>query len=293
MRWLSLLFALLLSSSAVAMPPAGGQYLAYNSGYSFRDVVGYNFANNYSWHVGSQVVAPSNAVFMGTATPSRFPNSSVRWTLLSTDNPLGDGSNRDEFYAMLNGSSIDENASSGTVYYGISIYLPDTWVDPTIAAFPYFLAFQLHQPNASSAPAPAFALDLSFVPGHYTLRQLGGDDSSPVSHQVDLGTHVYDQWVDFLFEVTWAIDNTGYTAVWTRTNKTGALKQVQIGTGTPITPWNTPTLSSSGGIAWNHYWKHGAYRSLGESTTAVYYSGPVSRATTMQDAASAAFNQWP
>lgn len=293
MRKLLLLLLVLLPVAAHAH--GGVQQLQYDAGYSFRDKAGHTFGDNYGWK-SSQVVAPSNAVFMGTSQPSRFPNCCIQWTLLPTDDPLGNGSNRDEYAEMFNTSQNDENGSSGTLYYAISIWLPHTWVDPNVSMFPYFIVLQLHGNNSNPSLQPGFSLNVSSVPGRYTLTQWGGEDTAPTETITDLGPHQYDTWVDFVFEVKWANDITGYTAVWTRTGGLGSLLQQQVSatnTGTAIAPFNVPTIYSHSGTVDQLYWKQGAYRSLGESTTAVYYAGPLVRATTLRDAASGAFGQYP
>lgn len=278
-----LLVLLLLSSNACAFS-GGSQQFPYVTGYSFRDKVNQNFAGNYNWK-GAQIVNANRAVAQGIALPSRFPNSTVMWTIQPGDNPIGDGTNRNEVLQMFNTSDNDENGSSGTQYYGYSLYVPSAgWTCPVLT--PFFVVMQLHGPD-SDGLSPAFSLDLCNFSqtNHYIIETNGGEFTSPTKLNTDLGPIIFDQWQDFLFEVTWAIDNTGQVTVWERSNLTGVLTQTAS--------YNTPTLYASGGVAQNHYWKSGIYRIAGLATTITVYEGPLSRATNMQDAATAAFNQWP
>ena len=256
---------------------------------SFRDVINTTQSGKYGW-LSQQVVDNTRIVFSRPGEPSRYQNGTLKVTVKPNDHPIASVGERSELLWMLNSSGDDENGSSGTQYYGVSLYLPSSWVDTSGWCIPV----QLHGPDnaGSSQNIPVFALDVSKVPNHYTLTQAGGDNSAVIRLDTDLGTHVYDTWVDFLFKVTWAIDNTGATSVWTRTGGVGQLVAKQVGTGTTITPWNTPTLYSAGGVALSHYWKRGLYRNP-EVFASTLYASSFSRAANEADAAWAAFGQWP
>lgn len=255
---------------------------------SFRDVVGHAKSGGFGWKT-TQYSANSSIVLATDAEPQRVSNGTLRITVRPGDSPVPSGE-RSEVFRIFNLDNHDEDGSSGAQFYGISVYLPSAWKDTSR----WCIVAQLHGPDSlpGNQSSPVFALDISVVPGRYTLSQRGGDTSAVARLNTDLGTHVYDQWVDFLFRVQWATDSAGETAVWTRVNKQGLLQQRQVGTNRPIRPWNTPTLFSSNGKACNHYWKRGIYRNAEDFVT-ILYAGPFSRADNMPDAAWAAFGQWP
>lgn len=259
---------------------------------SFRDLIGHTPDDNFGWY-GKQVAA-DDRLQLWTGYPQRCEAGTLKITVKPGDNPIGSTGERNEILEMLNSSGDDENGASGTQYYSISIFLPGTWKD----ASGWCSAFQLHGPDTglpSNQGSPVFSLDLSSTPGHYTLRQNGGDTSDVIRKDTDLGAHVYNQWVDFLFKVTWAIDLTGETTVWTRVGSVGQLQQKLVdagNNGAALAAWNTATLYSSGGVAVNHYWKRGCYRSAEDFTTE-FYASPVSRSIDFASAAWAAFGQYP
>lgn len=269
---------------------SGGSLLAYTTGYSFLDSAGRSFGLNYGWQ-GAQVVDSTRAVAMGTSQPSRYSNSSIMFTVEPGDDPNSDGHNRNEFYGMFPGANNDEGASSGTQYYAISVYVPNTWQDPS-----WFICFQLHPPNTNTgtSSSPSFSLQMATLPGHYTLSVQGGDVNSVVQNQVDLGPYVYNEWVDFVFEVTWSASASGSVTTWTRVNGVGALQQFETDGVTPIATRSAANLYSASGVTQTgFYWKHGAYRNTGLAFSSIYYSSPVVRAPDFQDAALAAFGQYP
>lgn len=254
--------------------------------YSFCDIIGHSAADHFGWH-GAQMVAPDRIALSSPNEPQRYPGAGLKITVHPGDNPIHSSGERNELVGMFGLNGNDENGASGIQYYGFSLYLPGDWKD-TIPAnggqgqYVWLTPFQLHGPdnNPPKAGSPAFEVDICQVSGRFTLVQRGGDVNSPVICVTDLGPHVYDQWVDFLFAVKWAADATGRVTFWNRIGGAGQLiKQAS---------WNTPTLYSSGGIALPHYWKSGMYSNV-SNFTRMFYRGPVSRALTFEDAAQAAF----
>jgi hypothetical protein len=214
----ALLAALCVVLALPAWARGGAQQFQYDSGYSFRDVVGQTYANHYGWNA-AQIVDPSRAVYMGSDTPSRFPNSTVAWTIEAGDHGAGGTLERNEFADMFGTSQQDESPASGTKYYALSVYIPSGWVDPG-GDTRWFVVSQLHpsDSNTGHSAVADFALLLAsdLAPAdHYALRTLGGpigdDGTVPSADDVvtDLGPHVYDKWVDFVFKVTWASDVEG------------------------------------------------------------------------------------
>lgn len=292
-------FIACLLATFPACAKGGAQQFQYDTGYSFRDVIGQTYANHYGWN-SAQIVASSRAV--KSSTHERFPGCCVAWTIQHGDDPLAEGNNheRNEVLGMFGGGATDE-APGTTKYYALSVYIPSGWIDPVDAGIQWFIVYQLHGDDTNvghSGQAPfQFALaNWENTADHYTLHTVGGPigtgGSIPAADDVvtDLGPHVYDTWVDFVFKVTWAsdVEGTGHVTVWKRVVGTDS-SLVQIA------DYAAPTLYSSSGVTQlTNYWKHGIYRGDdGTQGTITIYMGPVCRATTMRDAATCAFNQWP
>lgn len=257
--------------------------------YSFRDVLGAaNFGERYGWQ--SIQVVSSNRMELDN-TIKRTYEGSIKVTVQSGDDPINSTGERAEVVGMF-ADYADENADSGTKYYGFSLYIPSGFTPPSL----WGIALQLHGPDSytGSAASPAFALDLK--DGSYTVENRGGSKNSPTILRTDLGTIVNDKWVDFIFKVNWAADSSGSVAVWTRCGLGGILKQQKVSstnTGVAVNEWNTPTLYQNGdGVVQNHYWKKGLYRNE-EAFTNIIYSGRLCRADTLQYAALGAFDYYP
>jgi hypothetical protein len=225
-----------------------------------------------------QAVDPSRLQLV--ASPTRNGRKALQVTVKPGDNPIHSTGERNEFCGMFGTTGNDENGDSGTQYYGISILQDSDWKDTAM----WCAAFQLHgvDTNPQRAGSPVFELDLSSTPGRFTLVQRGGDIAGQILRvDTDLGPHNYGKWVDFLFQVRWAADASGYTAVWRRDSAHDPLALIKA--------WHTPTLYSANGVAQRHYWKSGCY-SDAVPFQRKFCRGVVSRADTMEEAAMAAFN---
>lgn len=263
----------------------------YTTGYSFRDIItAPSYGAKYGW--GSIQAMSVDRLAYETTIHRRSDIGCIKVTVGAGDDPINSTGERAEVLAMLNVGDNDENGSSGTKYYATSVYIPSGFQSPSL----WGIVMQLHGPNSytGAAASPSFAFDI--INGRYKLNQRGGDKNSPTYCNTDLGAIVYDQWVDFVFKVTWASDNTGATAVWTRVVKPGAvLEQKLVDTnnnGSTLTEWNTPTLYHNGsGTIEGHYWKKGLYRSE-ESFTNILYLGMTSRADNFHDAVLGAFGNY-
>lgn len=298
MKLFCLIVALCLAAIPSCASSGGSQAVDVTSGYSFRDIIGSNYNANYGWN-SRQMGQPSRAVFMGGSQPSRYPMSTVQWTIQDGDDPLNNGSNRNEVANMFGATQQDESLASGTQYYGISVYIPDTWVAPS-GAGNWFIVLQLHgnDTNTGHSGQATFQFLLSSglnTAGHYSIRTVGGliTGAGTIAAQndvvTDLGALVYNGWVDFIFKVTWAIDNTGQVTVYKRIVGTDATL-VQIAT------YSAPNLYTTDGITAQAqaYWKRGIYRGPpGVQGTDVIYVSPLTRSTIMQNAAFGSFGQWP
>lgn len=282
--------------------------------FDFRDSYGWNFATNFGWQ-DAQVVASNRLVAMGTTPPSRYPNSTIQITVQPGDNPIPGCPGcheRNEVLNMFTPVGHDETVG-GTAFYAESIWIPsDFQNDGGISTGGFFwnISNQMHGPDtgagACNGLSPSFAICFSCgeppsgtamgVPNtHLILDVRGGECASATRAVIDLGTRVTAQWIDLVFQIHWAIDNTGYVNVWTRTNETGTLQQVQLDGLTPIPQTNTPTMYALSGVAvTTNYWKHGMYRDGGAGYNTVYYSSPFVRAQTMAAAAIQSFGgQYP
>src|SRR4051794_3273413 len=200
MRWIVLISLLFVSAAALAF--GGAQKLAYLSGYSFRDIIGHTYSDKYGWN-GHQNVGASRMVFMGTTSPSRFNNSTVAWQIQTGDDPLSNGTNRNELIGMFGAARTDESPASGTQYYAMSVYIPTGWVDPA-GTTNWFIIFQMHgdDTNVGHSAQPCFSFSLagsaSGLTNHYFIRTVGGaigtlgaiDSANDVI--TDLGAHVYN-----------------------------------------------------------------------------------------------------
>lgn len=296
MKWFVALLLLLLPIDAMAR--GGSPKISLTPGYSFSDVRGFTVAQNYGWY-GRQLVNNNRAVFQGLNQPSRYPNSTIAWTIQTGDNPLGTGTNRDEILQMFGTSNQDESPASGTQYYALSVYIPSSWIEPN-GATPWFIVAQLHGDDTNTGHSAQACFQFLLASSnntarHYSMRTVGGPitggGSIPGAGDIvtDLGPHVYDTWVDFVFKVTWAIDSTGHVTVYKRVVGTDS-SLVQI------VDYAAPTLYSVGGVAQSKfYWKRGIYRNNDDTAqgTATVYASPFTRATTLQDAATASFGSYP
>ncbi len=269
--------------------------------YSFRDIIGHNSGDLWGWN-GSQLVDPTRFAAQGVGGINRWGvNTCISTQIQTDDHPIPGGSNRNEVLEMFGTAKQDESAASGTQYYGLSVYIPSTWIEPN-GATPWFIIAQMHGDDTNighSAQANfQFLLASSLnTASHYTLRTVGGPitggGSIPGADDkvTDLGAHVYDTWVDFVFEVTWGsdVDGTGHVTVYKRVTGTDITLQ-------QIADYSAPNLYSVGGVDQTvHYWKRGIYRNPDDSAqgTATIYVSPFTRSSTIQAACVGSFGQYP
>lgn len=266
---------------------------------AFRDIINEPQSAFYGWQV-QQIVANDRITPAQALEPQRSAAGTLKITVEPGDNPISSTGERNEYASMFLPTGNDVNGTTPSFYIGISLYLPSyAWAGKTnFGANPWCIALQLHGPD-SGIPAnqgsPVFELNMGTTEGFFTCVQRGGPTTNVQKVTTNLGAIIYDTWLDFLFQITPAIDNTGYTAVWTRTGKTGLLQQKQLdanNNGAAIAPWNTPTLYSDGTSAYNHYFKRGCYRSVVNFTT-MFYASNVCRSTDFASCAWGAFGQYP
>lgn len=273
---------------------------------SFTDKTNQSFSNNYGWD-SAQMVAANRAVALGTST-ARYPNSSVQYTVNPGDNS-GLGNERNEFLEMFGSSQQDESLSPVPVYYAISIRLPDTFTNDggvSTGGFSWDIFTQLHGPDSGGCGGkPPFIALLTqcrnpndicggIPPTHMMFDHETGSCSSPIDGYLDLGAYTTNVWMDFVWKVIWANDNTGLIDAWTRLNETGPLLHTQLDGVTPIVPYRGNTWKSTGGTpVTTSYWKTGVYTNHQNATITIMNAGPLCRALTLQDAALCAFGSYP
>jgi hypothetical protein len=169
------------------------------------------------------------------------------------------------------GSQLSENAGSGTQLYAISVMLDAGWKTPRgtndgapvtcNVSWAWGIVFQLHGPDSYGA-SPAFALMASDTlnPGaKYTVSinagMLGSNpNGARKSFNLSRNSLALGKWVDFIFQVHWAEDNSGWFNVWRR-------DQSETGFTLVGYAWGLATLqrmATSSGQP--HYWKAGLYR---------------------------------
>lgn len=282
--------------------PGGSQTTAFTTDCKFQDLLNNSQSVRYRWN-SLQTVAANRTALQGTTQPLRsgYPNSAMKFTITNGDDPLSNSSNRNELVGLTAGA-IDEVAGT-TFYYGISLYLADTWVDPAGTGFWYIVA-QCHgnDSNTGHSAQAMFQLlvasDLNPVSNsrRFTMRTCGGPITGggtiPGADDIvtDLGPHVYNTWIDFIFKIVWAsdVEGTGHVTVWKRiVGVDSSLIQ--------IADYAAPTMYSASGVTQTAaYWKRGSYilpNSLQGSGTNFYYGSPFVKASTMADAAIGSFGQ--
>lgn len=269
-----------------------------------RDTIFRTRTARYGWS-SEQSMAQSRIIDV-TANDLTTPNRWVgyryktlntrRFTVGPGDDPIGSSGERSEF---LNPSSTLLSAGSANrEFLAYSVYIPSGWTYPG-GGGNWFIVGQLHGPDSNVAPAtnPTFALDFAgsnTSPMRIRLNLKGGDVGSAVYTYTDLGQHVYNQWIDFLFDITWGNTATGKVVVHTRLNNSGSLVQgAKVGTAASIATITGANCYTSGGTRQNHYWKIGIYRNDNASVTSNIYMGPWCRASELAVAAWGAFGRYP
>lgn len=78
------------------------------------------------------------------------------------------------------------------------------------------------------------------------------------------------KWIDFIFSVGFAADDSGFVSVWRRDEGEASFTQVLSITDTPTLQYSS---SFSDGAVLDHYWKYGFYRSRQDFTSVLYLDG--------------------
>jgi hypothetical protein len=140
--------------------------------------------------------------------------------------------------------------------------------------------FQLHGPDDYSGASPAFALqvwDTSEPVEEFTVSLNAGTLNPDPDHindggktyRLSKGKLAKGAWVDWIFQINWADNTTGFLKAWRRDAGKTAFTQVLSLTGVPTLQ---RTADSSGK---DHYWKTGFYRSTDCTiTNKLWLEGP-------------------
>lgn len=155
-----------------------------------------------------------------------------------------------------------ERATSGDVrFYGGRFYIPMTWVD-TITGTQFKIINQWKDNADLGPPNLAFRL----ANGEWRLQQNAGTSAgSGVGSVVNQAGHLLlpsflkGVWNEWVMEVYWKSDATGYVRVWWRQGGAQAYTKV-------FELLNTPTLLTGGGTAGDVYAKEGLYRDISPRT---------------------------
>jgi hypothetical protein len=294
MRKIGLIAALLLLCGF-----GGAQTLNFTAGYSFTDIVNQSYNSFYGWH-NIQMIGSSRAVYTGATSASCNIYNAVKFTIQTGDDPLSNGSNRDEFADMFGTTQQDESAASGTQYYAVSTCIPSPWIDPA-GGSQWFIIDQLHANDSNTGHSAQAVFQFLLASSlnsanHYGMRTVGGpitgSGTVPSADDIftDLGPHVYNTEVDWVFKTTWGsdVDGTGHVTVYKKIIGTDA-------SFNQVVDYSAPNLYSVSGVNQPiFYWKRGIYRGdNGTQGTASYYAGPFVRASTMADAELGAFGHYP
>ena len=197
---------------------------------------------------------------------------------------------RAEVYILHNpaGSDVSETSASGTVYYGISLYIPTDWSPPneldpnSNSVWGEFL--QLHPPASGSLPSVSLNIRDTIY-----LANAGGDLQgaylSWTETQLSDNSVKKGQWTDFVMKLVHANTLTGEIQIWRRNAGQSDFSSVLNLTGVPT------LLTQSGYVDGVHIWRRGYYRAQQTTTkTNVIIHGPFVRGSTYNDVVAAAFS---
>lgn len=233
------------------------------------------------WESGS-VTGKGNTNWrsLESVAPDRFtlindgvrPGTYARVEVRSGDNPLAGccyESDRAEVHGMQNAddSPLAENLASGTQQYHVSVKFDETW-QPITGPGEFGMFLQLHGPDAFGT-SPALAFNATDQIRLFTLTG-DIDTSSAISHDMSNGSLNIGKWIDFIFTVGFAADDSGFINVSRRDEGDASFTQVLSLTNTPTLQYSS---SFADGAVMDHYWKHGFYRSRQEFTSVVYLDG--------------------
>lgn len=235
----------------------------------------------------------------GTADPTRIKRviSPTRGGLYACKFEIRNGDfagstnsgERAEIYTLHNptGSDVSENSSSGTVYYGMSIYIPTDWsppmeLDPNSHSI-WGTVTQLHPPAPGSLPSISLCVrDTIYVSN--SGGNLEGTYQNWTETQLSDNSVKKGQWTDFVMKVVFANTFTGEIQIWRRNMGQTAFTSV-------LDLTNIPTLlTQSGYVDGIHIWRRGYYRAQQTSiNTTILHQGPFVRGSTFNDVVAAAF----
>lgn len=209
---------------------------------------------------------------------------SLRVEVNPGDDPLNSSGERAEVLTMTDstGSTINENASSGTKYFAFSVRLDPNWQTPApdSESGHWSIILQLHGDDSYHAsPAIAFyALDRFLV----TTNAGNLDSNSGRSFELSNSSLNKGYWVDFIMKVSFDTTAAGEITVWRRDEGEADFTQV-MSSSTPTLQY----LSATGVI--DHYWKAGLYRNTQSSITSILWLDGITRADTFEEVGLAAF----
>jgi len=268
--------------------------------------------------------APHLWIFNTSHAPNRIqlvedlssPHGGIvaRFEVRSGDHRKAHSGERSEMYKMLGDGyqKLPVTKKSGHEYYAVSVKVSENWQPPKAEGankwhVKWGSFMQLHSPNAFNSP-PAlmftagseFALEMNagelmqFVSnsraGRKEFRKKDNQSFPFKNGRLNKG-----QWVQFVLDVLWKEDNSGFVKVYRRNHDEKDFK-------TMLSLSNIPTLQTTKHISTDlvncpscsidnivHYWRVGYYRSTSPNQTNVLWLGPVVRGTDFDEVSRAAF----
>lgn len=272
--------------------PAGPADLGADTGL-WADYVSFFGVNN-PW-LQMTAKSPSRITFVqDPASPTG--GLVARFEVRPGDHTKLSGDRAELVHMWINGTRFPVTPASGHEFYGISVKVAPDWQAPggdmRMPQFKWGIFMQLHSPDIFAAP-PAIALEATsdFHLGMCSGDLLKGGTRNGNKDAIDIpfsnGALNRGHWVQFVIDVTWALDHRGAIAIYRRDEGQTAFAKV-------LDLPNTPTLQWKYGIDsgnTDHYWAVGFYRSRNADLTNVLWLGPIVRGTTFDEVAKTAFGK--
>ncbi len=193
------------------------------------------------------------------------------------------------------GTRFPVTPASGHEFYAVAVKVSPDWRAPGTdirnRGIQWGVFMQLHTPDIFNSP-PAIALSamsdfhLSLCSGDLLAGGARTQNKDVVDVPFSNGDLNRGHWVQFVIDVTWALDRTGALAVYRRDEGQATFAKI-------LDRPNMPTLTSKFGVdggKYEHYWAVGFYRSRNSDLTNVLWLGPIVRGTAFDEVVNAAFS---
>jgi hypothetical protein len=196
------------------------------------------------WSLGVQALQGPATVESTRARDGRY---SARFEVRPNPNPDAPQGERSEALTQTGERPGDESWWAWSTYFGDDFR-------PTEGTF-WNIFTDWHNTAPSGQANVHFEVNTLTSPWTIQMRTFGGQQDQNQRIFV-LSDFKRNTWVDFVFHVRWAPDNTGFVEAWVD--------------GRPVLPLtNTPTIYEGQGV----YLKQGLYRARSSVTSVVYHDG--------------------